>query len=69
MIYDYENAIDYAEKKGWKGGREKGLEEGREEGKEERSIEIARSLMGIGMPTGQIAAITKLTEEQVKALL
>ena len=72
MIYDYENTIDFAKKqgeaKGRAEGREEGRAEGRAEGHDEKAIEIARNLMAMGLPVGQIISATGLSEEQVRKL-
>lgn len=64
MKYDYQNTIDYAEKKGWLRGKE----EGREEGSQAKALEIARNLKAKGMPPVEIASLVGLTEKQVAAL-
>jgi predicted transposase/invertase (TIGR01784 family) len=42
--------------------------DGREEGREEEKLNIAENLKAAGMPIGQIARITGLSEAQVKKL-
>jgi predicted transposase/invertase (TIGR01784 family) len=57
-------------------GRQEGLQEGRQEGRQEGlqeglqkgRQEIARKLKMVGVPIGQIAEATGLTEEQIKGL-
>ena len=49
-------------------GRTKGKAEGRIEGRTEGITEVAKALLGIGMPVEQIASVTGLTAEQVKNL-
>lgn len=56
--WDHENMMYSAEMK----GRKEGLAEGKAEGK----AEVARAMLSAGMPVGQIAALTGLTEEQIK---
>ena len=74
--------MDYAKADGKAEGREEGLAEGREEGRAEglaegreegwadgraeEKLEIAKKLIAIGMPLGQIAAVTNLTLEDLK---
>ena len=48
--------------------REDGYEEGRREGREEGHREIARNLKGKGMSPEDIAEVTGLTTEEIKAL-
>jgi predicted transposase/invertase (TIGR01784 family) len=50
-------------------GEAKGRAEGKEEGKREASVEMARALLERGMNLTEIASITKLSEDQIKALL
>jgi predicted transposase/invertase (TIGR01784 family) len=45
-------------------GRKEGLQDGRREGK----LEIAKALKDIGVPLGQIAQGTGLTEQQINEL-
>ena len=57
-------------------GREKGLAEGRAEGRAvgraegelSKSQEIARNLLGLGMPVPQIMQATGLTQKQIEQL-
>ena len=49
-------------------GYEEGREEGRREGREEGHREIARNLKGKGMSPEDIAEVTGLTTEEIKAL-
>lgn len=49
-------------------GYEEGREEGRREGREEGYKEIARNLKGKGMSLEDIAEVTGLTTEEIKAL-
>ena len=42
--------------------------EGKAEGRDERSLEIARNLKGMNLPTADIAKATGLTAEEIEAL-
>ena len=46
----------------------KGMAEGKAEGITEGKAEVAKAMLEIGMPIGQILQLTGFTEEQVKAL-
>ncbi len=50
-------------------GKTEGRAEGEAKGKWEASIEMARALLERGMNVTEIASITKLSEDQIKALL
>ena len=56
------------EAKGIADGMAKGKAEGMAEGKAEGKAEVAKAMLEIGMPIGQILQLTGLTEKQVKAL-
>ena len=47
---------------------EKGLEQGREEGANYKSVVIARNMLGAGMSVEQVAQLTELSVDQVRAL-
>ena len=64
MKYDYQNTIDYAEKKGMEKGRAEGREEGREEGKKA----VAQNLLKMGMSVEDVAAATGLPVETLMTL-
>lgn len=49
-------------------GYRRGLKEGKDKGLAEGKAEVAKALLGIGMPVEQIVSVTGLTAEQVKAL-
>ena len=51
-------------RRGLREGKDKWLTEGRAEGK----AEVAKALLGIGMPVEQIVSVTGLTSKQVDAL-
>jgi len=57
------------EAKGRAEGRAEGRVEGEAKGKWEASVEMARALLERGMNLTEIASITKLSEDQIKALL
>ncbi len=63
---------EFAERKGFEAGEAQGMAkgrtEGRSEGKAEGKAEVAKALIGIGMPVEQIVSVTGLTAEQVEAL-
>ena len=56
------------EAKGIADGTAKGKAEGKAEGLVEGRLEVAKAMLEIGMPIGQILQLTGLTEKQVKAL-
>lgn len=49
-------------------GKDKWMTEGRTEGKAEGKAEVAKALLGIGMPLEQIISVTGLTAGQIEAL-
>jgi predicted transposase/invertase (TIGR01784 family) len=48
--------------------KQEGLQQGLQRGLQQGKLEIARNLKAIGMPLGQIAQATGLTEEQINEL-
>ena len=56
------------EAKGLADGTAKGMAKGMAEGITEGKAEVAKAMLEIGMPIGQILQLTGFTEEQVKAL-
>lgn len=52
----------------FKKGKVEGLEEGMAKGRDERSIEIARNLKDMGLPTDSIVSATGLTVEEINSL-
>ncbi len=58
----------FAERKGFEAGEAQGMAKGRTEGRSEGKAEVAKALIGIGMPVEQIVSVTGLTTEQVEAL-
>ena len=61
---DINNAIVTARKE----GMEKGMEEGMEKGKQMEKIEIAKKLLGSGLPVDQVVQITGLSAEAIEKL-
>lgn len=55
--------------KGFAKGRAVGLEEGRQEGREEARAEMVRLMFSKGMSLDQIASLTDLSLEAVRALI
>lgn len=55
--------------KGFAKGRAVGLEEGRQEGREEARAEMVRLMLSKGMSLDQIASLTDLSLEAVRALI
>jgi predicted transposase YdaD len=67
------SAAEYTARKegqeeGLRTGLRKGREEGREEGQGKARIAIARNLLQIGRPLGEIAEVTGLSPDEVMAL-
>ena len=65
---DIVNAIKTAEKIKFAEGRAEGRAEGVKEGKDQRSVEIARSLVQMGLSASQISKATGLTEQEIMVL-
>ena len=63
-----ENTMITARGEGRLEGYGEGLTKGREEGEKTKALEIAKRMKEIGMPTEDIAALTNLTSEEIKAL-
>lgn len=63
---------EFAERKGFEAGyadgEAKGIADGMAKGMAEGKAEVAKAMLEIGMPIGQILQLTGLTEKQVKAL-
>ena len=53
---------------GFKDGMEQGKFEGRAEGRDAAMIDVAKSLLALGMPFEQITQVAGLSLEQVKSL-
>ena len=64
----FEKGYADGEAKGIADGMAKGMAEGKAEGITEGKTEVAKAMLEIGMPIGQILQLTGLTEKQVKAL-
>ena len=72
-LRDKISALNEAERKGIKKGREEGRKEGRKEGIEEgeknKAIEIAKSLINLGLDKESIAKSTGLDLGEVEELM
>ena len=76
VMRDYHATLEGAALLGRREGHEKGLAEGRAEGRAvgraegelSKSQEIARNLLGLGMPVPQIMQATGLTQKQIEQL-
>ncbi|WP_276090490.1 hypothetical protein [Pedobacter sp. JY14-1] len=62
--WDNENVMDYAVKT----ARQEGLERGIEQGERRKAVEMALKLKDKGLIPDEIADLTGLTPEEVKAL-
>ena len=79
-IWDYENTIDYAKEKaaaeaekrgearGEAKGYVKGIADGEARGDQKRAEATARKMLANGYPVSEIAELTDLSEEQIRAL-
>jgi predicted transposase/invertase (TIGR01784 family) len=75
-LSDWTAGINHARREGMKEGIETGIKRGMKEGmkegiktgEEQKAVEIARNLKAIGIPLGQIARSTGLTEAQIRGL-
>ena len=63
-----EGAKQQGYRSGLKDGVEKGKAEGRAEGRDAAMIDVAKSLLALGMPVEQIAQVAGLSLEQIKSL-
>lgn len=61
MRYDFQNTVNYAEKKGREAGRAEGFAEGQAQG----IAEVAGKMLAAGMSIEEIARLTSLSEEEV----
>lgn len=52
----------------WLEGNEKGIKQGIEQGKLSTSLAVAKNLLALGMPVGQIMQVTGLTKDQISSL-
>jgi predicted transposase/invertase (TIGR01784 family) len=59
-LSDWTSGVNYA--------RREGIKEGIKTGEEQKTVEIARNLKAMGVPIGQIAQGTGLTEAQIREL-
>ena len=64
MKYDFQNTVNYAEKKGREAGRAEGFAEGFTEG----IAEVAGKMLAAGMSIEEITRLTGLSEEEVRQL-
>ena len=62
------DVLGNARQEGLEEGLAKGLEEGLAKGRDERSLEIAKSLLDMGMAIDKIMNATGLDEEQIRSL-
>ena len=60
MKYDFQNTVNYAEKKGREAGRAEGFAEG--------IAEVAGKMLAAGMSIEEITRLTGLSEEEVRQL-
>ena len=68
-LRDKISALNEAERKGIKKGREEGRKEGIEEGEKNKAIEIAKSLIDLGLDKESIAKSTGLDLCEVEKLM
>ena len=68
-LRDKISALNEAERKGIKKGREEGRKEGIEEGEKNKAIEIAKSLINLGLDKESIAKSTGLDLCEVEKLM
>ena len=68
-LRDKISALNEAERKGIKKGREEGRKEGIEEGEKNKAIEIAKSLINLGLDKESIAKSTGLDLCEIEKLM
>jgi hypothetical protein len=68
-LYERKAKFELGRAEGRAEGEAKGRVEGEAKGKWDASVEMARALLERGMNLTEIASITKLSEDQIKALL
>ena len=68
-LRDKISALNEAERKGIKKGREEGRKEGIEEGEKNKAIEIARSLINLGLDKEAISKSTGLDLCEIEKLM
>jgi predicted transposase/invertase (TIGR01784 family) len=67
-LSDWTSGVNHARREGIKEGMKAGIKEGMKAGEEQKAVEIARNLKAVGVPLGQIAQGTGLTEAQIREL-
>lgn len=67
-LKDKISALNQAERKGMEKGIKKGIEKGMEKGKKEKAIEIAKSLLDIGLDVEMISSTTGLTIDEINSI-
>lgn len=67
-LKDKISALNQAERKGMEKGIKKGLEKGMEKGKKEKAIEIAKSLLNIGLDLEMISTTTGLNIDEINSI-
>ena len=67
-LKDKISALNQAERKGIEKGIKKGIEKGMEKGKKEKAIEIAKSLLDIGLDVEMISTTTGLTIDEINSI-
>ncbi|MDE7052617.1 MAG: Rpn family recombination-promoting nuclease/putative transposase [Lachnospiraceae bacterium] len=60
-LFDYNQFMYEAERRGEKKGRQEGKEEGRQEGRQEEKLAVAKNLIALGLPTDVIVKGTGLS--------
>ena len=68
-LKDKVSALNEAERKGIKKGIKEGIRKGIEEGKNEKAIEIAKSMINIGLDKDTIVKSTGLDPSEVEKLM
>ena len=68
-LKDKVSALNEAERKGIKKGIKEGIRKGIEEGKNEKAIEIAKSMINIGLDKDTIVKSTSLDPSEVEKLM
>ena len=64
----YRSGLKDGVEKGKAEGRAEGMAEGRAEGRDAALIDVAKSLLALGMPVEQIAQVAGLSLERIKSL-
>lgn len=67
-LFDYNQFMYEAERRGKKEGREEGRREGREEGRQEEKLAVAKSFIALGLPTDIIVQGTGLSAGIIDAM-